>query len=284
MMALTVRSKGSRRGKEADFHEFPNQEAVRPFSTSATIARQFLHGLARLVVAGVLLIGSIESFASPENGVPTNRECVVLLHGLYGMPLTMKRLEWAFEKSGYDVVNVGYPTWRAPLERALESHIHRAIQKRIPSGTTRVHFVTHSMGGISLRLYLDCHRVPNLGRLVMVAPPNQGSKLADPFRYCALARWLVGPNLARLGTRCGDLPQIAGSVDAELGIIAGNGSLLSKWFDPTHPGDGRVTVEATKLPGMTDHIVFPVRHSLMVLRRKTCEQAVAFISNGKFSR
>lgn len=235
------------------------------------------------MLLGVLAVNTSNASASSQTAVPMKHETVVLLHGLYGMPLAMKRLERTFERQGYRVVNLAYPTWRVPLEEAVETRIHHGLQTRIPAGAERVHFVTHSMGGIALRLFLAQHAITNLGRVVMLAPPNQGSELAHPFKRCTFARWVMGPNLARLGTAPDDLPQRAGPLTCEFGVIAGSGSLLSKWFDPARPGDGRVKVEATKLPGMADHLVLPIRHSLMVCHLEVCEQAATFISQGSFT-
>ncbi|MBM3871775.1 MAG: alpha/beta hydrolase [Verrucomicrobia bacterium] len=227
--------------------------------------------------------GLVAKVNAQEPANAATSETVVLLHGLYGAPLMMKRLEWTFRRQGYHVVNLAYPTWRVPLETAVESHLHSSLTSLTSAGTGQVHFVTHSMGGIALRMYLARHNLPNLGRVVMLAPPNQGSKLAHLFKGSAFARWVLGPNLARLGTAPEDLPQRAGPMACEFGIIAGDGSLLSKWFDPAHPGDGRVSVESTKLAGMADHLVLPVRHRFMMCQREVCAQASAFIAQGRFN-
>ncbi len=231
----------------------------------------------------LLTLGTVTTCAAAPTVLAAKPETVVLLHGLYGAPLAMKRLEWTFKHQGYHVLNLAYPTWRTPLEEAVESHLHRALQTKLPAGTEKVHFVTHSMGGIALRQYLSQHAITNLGRVVMLAPPNQGSRMAHPFKHSAVARWVMGPNLARLGTASDDLPQRAGPLNCEFGVIAGSGSLLSKWFDPAHPGDGRVAVESTKLSGMTDHLVLPIRHSFMICHREVCEQAATFITQGRFN-
>ncbi len=212
-------------------------------------------------------------------------ECVVLLHGLGRTPTAMRVMEHALVRQGYRVVNIGYPSLRVPLEQLADVHLHNALATRLPAEVARVHFVTHSFGGLLVRQYLANHDFPKLGRVVMLAPPNQGSELADSARRNSLARRLAGPNLARLGTSPGDVPKQLGPVAFELGVIAGDRSLnpIASAFLPG-PDDGKVAVTSTRIAGMQDHLVVHRSHLGIKWDARTQAQTAYFLAHGRFQR
>jgi pimeloyl-ACP methyl ester carboxylesterase len=154
----------------------------------------------------------------------------------------------------------------------------------------RLDIVTHSMGGLVARALIAARRPANLGRVVMCAPPNRGSELADLLVSLNLADTLLGPAHAHLVTRRRPADEaLLGPrdtpVDYELGIIAGNRSLTpvpARILPPPH--DGKVSVKATHLAGMADHIILPVPHSLMTAHPASTGQALHFLQEGRFRR
>jgi triacylglycerol lipase len=210
-------------------------------------------------------------------------ESFVLLHGLGRSPLSMKRIQWTLQAAGYQVVNVSYPSRRYSVERLSENYLQEAMATEVPVGASKVHFVTHSMGGIVLRQYLVHHTVTNLGRVVMLAPPNHGSKLADSLRKGAIGRWILGPAGCELGTAAHDLPQRLGPVDFPLGVIAGDVSLnpfFSRVLDS--PNDGKVAAESTKIARMSDFAIVRSSHTWMMWRAQTLRYILAFLREGVF--
>ncbi len=184
----------------------------------------------------------------------TLQEAVVLLHGLGRSHRSMAGLGRRLADEGYDVVNLAYPSTRHAPEYLVD-HVASEIRTHVSEGQ-RLHFVTHSLGGILVRAMLAERTPPNLGRVVMLAPPNKGTELADLLGERAPFRWTLGPTLSRLGTHDQSFPRQLPGPGFELGIIAGNGYInpLSAAL-VSSPNDGIVSVQSTRIYGMTDFIV-----------------------------
>jgi hypothetical protein len=210
-------------------------------------------------------------------------ECVVLLHGLVRTSASLKVMEEYIAASGYTVHNYSYPSRKMPIEALASESIPAAAQTCRDQGTTRISFVTHSMGGILLRYYLEHEELPELGRVVMISPPNQGSELVDVWSEVPGYGALNGPAGYQLGTDSGSLPLQLGRADFEVGVIAGTNT-TNPIFSLMIPGedDGKVSVDRTRLEGMADFLVVPAAHSLIMRDGAVMQQVVHFLEHGKF--
>ena len=210
---------------------------------------------------------------------------VVLLHGIAGRSLLLRRLERALQRAGFATLNLDYASRKKPLERLAED-IHPAIMAFASAHIGPIHFVTHSMGGLLARVYIAKYRPARLGRVVMLGTPNGGSEIADRFKDVALYRSYFGPAGLQLVTaRHGTLAALP-PLDYPVGVIAGNRFLdpISALFLLPWPNDGRVSVASSKLADMTDHTMVKASHMGLVLHPAAIRQTIAFLREGLFER
>jgi len=230
------------------------------------------------IFLGLFVTIALRAAAAPEP------DCVVLLHGIGMRGYVMKRLETALIAQGYRVVNVSYPSREMPFEKIAGEYLPAQLQANDVACAPRLNFVTHSMGSLIVRKLIQDARPANLGRVVMIGPPNHGSAAADEARQSVLLSEFLGENLARLGTGENSIASTLGPADFEVGIIAGEVA-INPLFGNVLAGkhDGAVTVESTKLEGMRDFIVVPYSHTVMLWRDEVIAQAIAFLREGKFT-
>lgn len=210
-------------------------------------------------------------------------ECVILLHGLARSSDSMEKMERSLSSEGYSVVNHDYASRKSTIQILAAEEIPAALGKCKPD--EKINFITHSLGGIVLRQYLSTHSIENLGRTVMLGPPNKGSQVTDKLKNVPGYKLINGPAGMQLGTDVESVPVQLGRAEFEVGIIAGTKSInliLSAMLP--NPDDGKVSVENTKLDGMADHITIPVSHPFIMKDARAIEQAVFFLKNGRFNK
>ena len=215
--------------------------------------------------------------------VQAHSSCVVLLHGLARTDSSMETLETELQQANFQTVNVDYPSRDYPIEELAETTIPPALEQC--KRDEEINFVTHSLGGILVRQYLSNHTIPNLGRVVMLGPPNQGSEVVDQLKNIPAFHFINGDAGMQLGTGEMSVPNKLGPAEFDLGIIAGTESInliLSLIIPSTD--DGKVSVERTKLDGMNDHIEMETSHPFMMKNQKVIDQVIHYLKHGKFVR
>ena len=212
-------------------------------------------------------------------------DCVVLLHGLARTSTSMNKMQRELEGAGFLTANIDYPSREHTVEELADIAIPAGLEAcRSNGGLEQIHFVTHSLGGILVRQYLSNNEIAELGRVVMMGPPNQGSAAVDELIDVPGFDWLNGPAGRQLGKGDKSVPLQLGPADFELGVIAGN-----RTIDPVtsavleNPDDGRVSVDDTRLDGMADFVVVEHSHAFMMRMRRPIELTIEFLRNGQFS-
>jgi len=228
--------------------------------------------LASILAAGVCLA---PAHAARESAAPG--EEVVLLHGLARTDRSLRPLEKRLSAAGFWVHNLRYPSTELGPE-ALVAHLHQQLAACC-AGAPRLHFVTHSLGGILVRAYLAEHALENLGRVVMLAPPNQGSELAAALQALPPYHWIGGPAAGEIAAG----PPFAALPDGlEVAVIAG-GTADGRGFNPllSDNNDGIVTVAETALPDARDRMTVNAVHTVIAAAPETIAATLKFLESGR---
>ena len=218
-----------------------------------------------------------------QSAVGNHPECVILLHGLARTPRCMRKMVTFLEGQDYDVFNIGYPSTRHTVDE-LTTMVFEAVQEQVSKREYRkVHFIVHSLGSILVRTHLKKSPMQNLGRVVMLAPPSQGSEIVDKLGGIFLFKWINGPAGVQLGTNPESVPSKLGPVDFECGVLTGRKSInwiLSMMISGEN--DGKVSVERAKLPGMRDFRVLDVAHPFIMQDPEVMRLSLGFLREGRF--
>jgi pimeloyl-ACP methyl ester carboxylesterase len=233
---------------------------------------------------GALVLIAVLPLAATARVADSPTACVILLHGLWRTELSMKWLQWELEEAGYRTANPTYPSLRYPIEELAARGVGQGLEECAVHDPATIHFVTHSLGGILVRQYLSQRSIPELGRVVMLGPPNQGSQAADYVYSVDLLRPVTPEAVEQLGTGDRSIPRRLGPVNFELGVIAGTessgGPLLAT---PAVASDGTVAVNETPVHGMVDFIELPVGHTFMMWNAEVRDQVIYFLRHGRFN-
>ncbi|AKE52139.1 alpha/beta hydrolase [Kangiella geojedonensis] len=211
------------------------------------------------------------------------KEAVILIHGMGRSRRSMKRLENYLRQKGYVTYNRSYPSTVANIERSAVHYINSALANISRDDVSKIHFVTHSLGGLLVRYYLSNHKIKQLGRIVMLAPPNNGSEVAERYRNHFWYRWMTGAPGQQLHKSGNALLEKLKPVETEVGVIAGTSS-SDPWFNHVFEGehDGKVSVNDAKLSEMKDLITVSHGHTFIMNKRKVKRHIVNFLNTGNF--
>ncbi len=238
-----------------------------------------------LIVVAATLTSGCGTVPRTETLVGTpSSECVVLLHGVNRSWRAMRPMARALQLEGFTTVNVDYPSRSGTVDLIAPMAVGNGLAQCRATGADRIHFVTHSIGGILVRFEQQRSAIPELGRVVMLAPPNQGSEVVDKTRFLPGASLVGGRALLQLGTSADDIPAQLGAVDFELGVIAGTGT-MNPWMSAMlpNPDDGKVSLARTRVEGMADFLIVGDNHHYIVDDEIVIRNTIRFLNSGSFS-
>ena len=191
---------------------------------------------------------------------------VLLVHGLARSGRSMRPLARHLRDQGHHVVVLDYPSTTAPIAELCDRYLEPALARCRTLGDGPVHIVSHSLGGILVRHHQHHHGIPQLGRVVMLAPPNQGSEVVDAIGDWWLFGRINGPAGRQLGTDADSVPRSLPAVAFPCGVITGHRSI--NW------------INSGLIPGPDDGK--PVTHPLIMRDRRTWRAIDHFLAHGRF--
>ncbi len=225
-----------------------------------------------------------------SESIPPNGETVVILvHGLARtrgswVPMT----KYLKANTNWQIIDFTYASTRKPVGDHAQA-LNQVIQLLGPE-VKHIHFAGHSLGNIVVRHYLADTITgteqgdPRIGRIVMIGPPNQGSKMARVLQPTGVFSFVTGRSGVELGMDWETLAGKLATPKGEFGIIAGGDAEGGRGMNPLLEGSSDMTVslEEAKLPGAADLFVKSLFHSTMMKQPEVCEATLRFLKTGCF--
>ena len=207
---------------------------------------------------------------------------VYVIHGFGGFALQMEKINQGLIKEGFQTENYSYHSFSEDLD-SLGLDLYRKVKFE---NFDTVSFVTHSMGALVVRsMYKHLNSVthfPTIFRIVMLAPPNKGTEVADIYSGL-VTKFLLGPNVEHMKTDSNSYANKLPVPDCEIGIIAGIKG-KKPWFNPflREDNDGNVSLSLTKLGNEKDAVIIKSRHGFMTQQKSVIKLIISFLKNGSF--
>lgn len=210
---------------------------------------------------------------------------IYIIHGILRGSYEFGFLRKSLKKEGF--VSEIF-TYRSRKERILKvgEKLYEQIKKE---NLTEVSFITHSLGGLILRAMLLFSKedldFPKIRSVVMIAPPNQGTKSGNFMYKYTFFQWLLGVNLRDVKNDENSLAKkLPLMFSAEVGIIAGiRGNKYG--YNPFigSDNDGEIRPEETKLGTEKDFVTVKSSHVTILQNKKTIQLTIQFLKTGSFN-
>ncbi len=223
-------------------------------------------------------VGAKQYFLPPPPG-KDNGEVAVMVHGLIRRGRNMHWLGRRVNRAGYAVYLYDYATTTKTIREHGLDFLAFIESVAADHPGKKINFVTHSMGGIITREVLG-HinrgtagrlNADDIGRVVMLAPPNHGSDAAKlALKLLPFSRRWIKPLGELSSSPEAYIHQVPVPEKFDIGIIAGR-------------FDNKVAGRYTILYGMRDHTVINSTHSTIMYMRRAARLSVHYLRSGCFS-
>lgn len=210
---------------------------------------------------------------------------IYIIHGILGNKAEYKRMRKELHKNGFETTIFTYKSRKTGVMDVSKA-LYEQIKVENPDSFS---LISHSLGGLIARGLLTHSEsdpeFPSLNRVVMIAPPNQGTIAGDYMIKRALFRWILGVNLKEVTNDDDSLARkLPVDFNCEVGIIAGIRGKKSG-YNPFigEDNDGEIRPMETKLGTETDFITVKANHLSILRKKETIQQTLDFLKNGTFN-
>ncbi len=224
-------------------------------------------------------------FLSPS--AQGEEETVVLLHGLGNIITSTHQLEQRLREEKFLIHAPQYNSITQNID-AIKNDVFKKIDGIILNGRRKkIHFVGHSLGGLLIRSYLNRRNLENIGNVIFLGVPNNGSLIADAIKdkwWFRFTQFLIPPVVESLSTKKSDFLNELGAISPSynFGVIAGNVSWNYYGIDIEGENDGYVSVDSTKINGMKHMVIVGATHIGLIYNKEVFDHVVYFLKNGRF--
>ena len=199
---------------------------------------------------------------------------IIILHGLYMHGLVMLPLSKELKSLGYETRTLTYNSV-AINEKKLFEKITRALRDDCDNV-----LVGHSLGGLIIKRYLSTateHKM-KISHVVTIGSPLQGASVVTKIQKLGMGMFLG--NAASHGL---EEHQDKWQFSQKLGSIAGTIPIgVRPLLLMRGKSDGTVTLEETKIDGMSDHIEIKSSHTSIIYSSEVPSQIHHFITTNTF--
>jgi len=217
-------------------------------------------------------------------GIKQKNEIVILVHGFNNDESDMFPLKRHLDCLGYDAVTINLPLRFSALGECISSFDKQFQQILLDwEGFEKIHFVGYSMGGLIIRSFLANNTVSKLGRCVLIATPNKGTKLADLCDKLLKPLVQIYQPLKSLRTSDIEIGKPINTPPPDIGAIAGNTNKHFWGVFLDGENDGRVEVESVKCDELIDFVIKPYGHKEIHHQPEVADLVDLFLRTGKFA-
>lgn len=209
---------------------------------------------------------------------------VYLIHGYCGIGTEMAYIESELKLANFETRIFKYHSLTKDI-KAVANELAISIRGE---NVDTIYFITHSMGALVVRALYEqidnYNKLPIIKRMVTIAPPNNGSPVADYLMQFQIVRDLAGPNINYLTTKKFDNnKQNLAFANCEIGLIAGSfGNERGVNIFIKRDNDG-VLIPTQTLTGREKDVLFVKQsHVGILFNKEVAIQCIHFLKKGNF--